>query len=87
MTTYSKRRPHNKNHNGPQKMKPIQARYNRIMRDLHGLRPNPKTKEIEKDVAYLINKIQAYGFEYFPNHYIFDDVAELEQKVKQLRRT
>lgn len=35
-------------------------------------------KLVQVDIAHLINKIESYGFNFFPNHYIFDDIVALE---------
>ena len=43
-------------------------------------------KQIHEDVAYHINKIERYGFGFFPNHYVFDDIVALEDIATKLER-
>lgn len=36
------------------------------------------SKEMQVDIAHHINHIDTYGFGFFPNHYVFDDIVALE---------
>lgn len=36
------------------------------------------SKEQQKDAAHIIHKIQQYGFDFFPNHYLWEDLNTLE---------
>jgi hypothetical protein len=35
-------------------------------------------RQFEKDIAHIIRHIETYGFKFFPNHYIREDVEALE---------
>jgi len=39
------------------------------------------TKDVQKDVAHLINEINQYGFDFFPNHYQWERLDALEKHL------
>jgi hypothetical protein len=55
-----------------------QIRYNGIRSRMRGLKRLPKN--IETEISYTINEIESYGFDFFPNHYLW----ELLDKVESL---
>lgn len=65
----------------------LKHKYNAAMRILRS--PTGRstlTKEDEVTAAHAMNNISNYGFEFFPNFYIRDDVftlVDLADKVKQ----
>lgn len=69
---------------GTNHMVPVEYKYHRALRMLSRHRPSPQNKRKEEEIAYLINKIETYGFDFYPNHYIFDDVVKLEKLVMEL---
>lgn len=76
-------------HQDPNYIKPVQAKYEIALKMISNMNNRPYSErpnniELEKEIAYLINKIETYGFEFFPNHYIFDDVVKLQALSKQL---
>jgi len=50
----------------------------RYMRARHSLRSISLTKNNQKEIMFLIQRIEDYGFNFFPDHYIRDQVVELE---------
>lgn len=66
------------------RVKPVQQRYNRTVATMRGLHVSLETKQLQKEIEWLRHEIEAYGFEFFPNHYIFDMVSEFETKVAEL---
>lgn len=42
--------------------------------------PSQKDKEI--DYCFLVNEIDKYGFDFFPDHYVRDNVRLLEKFAK-----
>lgn len=44
-----------------------------------------KNEQIE--VSYLINDILSYGWKFFPNHYLWEKLQELENIVKRVQPT
>lgn len=66
------------------KVSGLEHRYRRAVATIRSFRPSKETKELEKDIVHTIQHIQNYGFEFFPNHYIRDDVIRLEGMARQL---
>ena len=56
-----------------------QIKYNGIRSRMRGLKKLPKTIEIE--ISYVINEIESYGFDFFPNHYLWELLDKVEQML------
>jgi hypothetical protein len=67
-----------------QRVKPVENRFNRAARKLRNLHVSIDTREIQQDIEWQRRDIIAYGFEFFPNHYIYDRVKEFEFMVDSL---
>lgn len=67
------------------RMPAIQSRYIQATRNLRRINPKRRTKELDQEIAHTIKKIEDYGFKFFPNHYVFDDVVKLEGLVEKLQ--
>jgi len=62
-------------------------RFNSTINELRNItRGNIKIDD-QKEIAHLINEIEQYGFDFFPNHYVYDKVVELEVFVRKLKIT
>ncbi len=72
------------NSNRQARVKPVQQRYNRAVSAMRGLHVSLETKALQKEIEWIRHEIERYGFEFFPNHYIFDKVREFEEKVTEL---
>lgn len=74
--------------NNQERQKHVSAaenRFGRAMFRLRALRSTVRTtKEEEVNIAHIINKVQTYGFGFFPNHYVMDDIIELEGIIKDI---
>lgn len=62
--------------------------YNRYMRTMKNVRSTiwniqdrDERKRVERDVAYLVNKINNYGFTFFPDTYVEPIINELQAIV------
>ncbi len=60
----------------------LKSRYVNARRELRSYRT---TKEQQKEIMFLIQRIEAYGFDFFPDHYIRHHVVELENKIERLK--
>lgn len=67
-----------------QQMKGIEVRFRRAQEAMRSMRVTPETKELQKDLAWMMREIEEYGFAFFPNHYVGDQVIQFEAMVKQL---
>jgi hypothetical protein len=65
--------------------KPLEVRFNRVLSQLHACRTTYATRALEKDIAHTVNHIERYGFQWFPNVYVYDDVIQIEGMVRQLQ--
>lgn len=66
------------------RVKPVQARYTRAVATMRGLHVSMETKALQKEIEWIRHEIESYGFEFFPNHYVFEKVREFEEKVSEL---
>lgn len=64
--------------------KAVEVRYDAAVEKIRSVRTTRKSIALQKDIAHTMNTIQTYGFRFFPNHYIFDDVVELEKLADRL---
>jgi len=66
------------------KMKGIEVRYRKAQEKMRRLRVTSDTKELQKDISFKMQEIESYGWAFFPNHFVGDQVIEFEAMVKQL---
>jgi hypothetical protein len=55
-----------------------ERRYRSAISKLRSVNRNSIPKELQIESAYTLNEVDRYGFSFFPNHYIFDKIIELE---------
>lgn len=55
------------------------ARYKNAINLLREVTRGNLSREEQEWVAYKINHIDTYGFEFIPNHYVMTEVVELEK--------
>lgn len=53
-----------------------ESRFTGIMNRLRRQRDLKREQQVE--AAHIINKIQSYGFSFFPNHYLWEDLDRLD---------
>lgn len=58
-----------------------QIRYNGIRSRMRGLKRLPKKFEVE--ISHMINTIESYGFDFFPNHYLWELLDKVESLLDQ----
>lgn len=63
----------------------LEHRYRRAVAIARSCKTNRNTKSLECDIAHVIDTIDRYGFEFFPNHFIRDEVIKFEAMVNQLQ--
>jgi len=61
----------------------IQKRYNRARNHLRRNFYKLKDQNIQEEIAWTINKIETYGFNFYPETYVEDEVVKLENLVDQ----
>lgn len=71
----------------PKKKNSLEIRFGRIVSQLRNCRVTPDTKELEKDISYKIDFIQKHQFEFFPGFYLYHEIQELDNMVKELQNT
>lgn len=60
-------------------------RFRRVMFKLRGMHwSKVSDKKTQTDIAHLVHRVTTYGFGFFPNHYVMDDIIELEKIEKRL---
>lgn len=74
------------------KLKPIERQYRNILARLHRLKwtksdTGADTQELEEEISWKIQRIEQYGFVFFANHYLFDEVRSLSKMAHQLEET
>lgn len=63
----------------PNRMSAAEKRFNGVMRRVKGVKAaDGLSRSQEEDIAHIVNDIQRYGFNFMPNHYIFDKVDMIE---------
>ena len=67
------------------KLSASEKRYNGIISRVRGLR-NKLTKQQETELAYMVNDIDSYGFNFFANHYTYEKVDNLEKYVNSIQK-
>lgn len=65
-------------------MKGIEVRFRKAQEKMRKLRVTSETKELQKDISWMMKEIEDYSFSWFPNHYIGDQVIQFESMVRQL---
>ena len=60
-------------------------RYDGICLRLRGYRGQLSQKQ-EREIAYLLNDIESYGFEFYPNHYHWDNLDQLESILNSTKK-
>lgn len=71
------------------KKKPMCAaerRYRTAIYKVRGIGRSRIEKSTQEELAHLINKVESYGFGFFPNHYVFNDIIAIEQIVSALEK-
>lgn len=63
-----------------------EGRYRTAISKLRAISRNRIPKETQVEIAYLINKVDSYGFNFFPNLYVYDDITKLEELAKTLNK-
>lgn len=58
-----------------------ERRYRTAIYKIRGIGRSRLDKETQVELAHLINKVEEYGFGFFPNHYVFDDIVAIEKIV------
>ena len=61
-----------------------ERRYRTAISKLRVISRHRIDKKTQVELAHLINKIDSYGFNFFPNLYVYDDVIALEGYVEKL---
>ena len=61
-----------------------ERKYKSALHNLKSVNRNIMTKQQQVDISYLINDIEKHGFDFFPNHYVFDKIEELEEIINNL---
>lgn len=67
------------------KVSGLEYRYRRAVALARSCKTTRETKALEIDIAHTINHIDKYGFEFFSNHYIRDEVLRFEAMISQLQ--
>mgnify|MGYP001280135688 CR=1 FL=1 len=56
-----------------------EKRFNGLKKRLKGLNYNDSLdKDQQIEVAHKLHEIKSYGFHFFPNHYLFDKIDQIE---------
>lgn len=77
--------------NRHKKVSGLEHRFRRAVANLRHTRNAKKyttddvVRDLEISIAHTIRRINQYGFEFFANHYIRDDVIALEGMANQMR--
>ncbi|WGH49836.1 hypothetical protein [Alishewanella phage vB_AspM_Slickus01] len=58
------------------KISAAETRYNFLVRKLRKIRD--LTKQTQQEIAWLFKEITDYGFNFFPNHYLWNNLDKLE---------
>jgi hypothetical protein len=61
-----------------------EKKFRSVQYNLRSVNRNVMTKKDQEDIAYSINLINQYGFEFFPNHFVFDEINKLDALVNTL---
>ena len=76
-----------RNQNRPKKSH-LQYRFEKVKREVTQMfrfkhhKQSQREVQFETDCAYLVNHIERYGFNWFPSHYVKDDIINLERMVR-----
>lgn len=60
-----------------QKISLAERKFSWVKNTLRKVRNNV-SREDQVEIAHLMKSIQDYGFSFFPNHYVFDQIQQLE---------
>ena len=63
-----------------------ERRYRAAIYKVRGIGRYNIEKSVQEELAHLINKVDSYGFGFFPNHYVFNDIIAIEQIVSALEK-
>lgn len=55
-----------------------ERRYRNAIFKIRAVGRSQISKQEQVDIAYHINTVESYGFGFFPNHYVFDNIVALE---------
>jgi len=66
-------------------MSAAERRYRAASSKLRSIQRSTIQKEDQVELAHLIGYIESYGFAFFPNHYVYDEIVRLESIVNKLR--
>lgn len=66
-------------------MPPAKRRFFNAISGLRDIGRINLSREEQEDVAYTINEIETYGFEFIPNHYTMDNILKLEKFIEERR--
>lgn len=61
-----------------------ERRYRAAVSKLRSIPRNTIPKETQVELAHMINDIESYGFNFFPNHYIFESIIKLESLAAKI---
>jgi len=64
-------------------MPPAKRRFYNAIAGLREIGRVNLTREEQENIAHTINRIESYGFDFIPNHYVMDDVLNLESFVEE----
>lgn len=57
-----------------------EKRFNGLKKRLKGLGYSDSlSKNQQVEVAHILREIDSYGFQFFPNHYLFDKIDQIEK--------
>lgn len=68
----------------PRFVRNIERRYNKACAELRGMNLNADTKNLQMELEWTRRKIETYGFQFQPEHFIYDDVSYFEKIVAEL---
>lgn len=62
----------------------VEKKFRKAVSNMRQLDRKLLTVEETKNLAYLINDVEKYGFNFFPNVYVWDNVDRLTKYVRHL---
>lgn len=63
-----------------------ERRYRSAIYKVRGIGRSRIEKSVQEELAHLINKVESYGFFFFPNHYVFDEIIAIEKIAATLEQ-
>jgi hypothetical protein len=58
------------------------AKYNFFRNNRRTMKLSDEQKKKQKNFCFIINEVEQYGFNFFPEHYVRDNIVLLEQSAK-----